>query len=303
MRRELGVAVLMLAVAASAAVAAEPKGKTNLRAAALEELRKVELDFAAHALKETWRDAFLAYFSDEGVWFVPGPSKTREGLAKMPAGQAKEKVEWYPTLTDASLGGDLGFNMGPYSWTFPDPAKPIGRGYFFTIWKRQPDGNFRVALDFGSEAPKPPSEKPADWKALRATGLDPSAKKATPADELAALETTFSKTLADRGAALGYGGILDAEAMMMRKSTMPLRGPAAIKAFVQSKGWKSAQFEVAYFDLATSGDFGYTYGQYTTTLAKDAGEIKGYYAHVWRRNAKGEWKLLFDVANVDPPQS
>jgi ketosteroid isomerase-like protein len=300
MRRELGFAAVLLAALASAGAAGEPKGKTSLRGAALEELRKVELDFAALALKETWRDAFLAYFSDEGVWFVPGPTRTREGLAKMPADQAKEKVEWYPTLTDASLAGDLGINIGPYSWTFPDPTKPIGRGYFFTIWKRQPDGQLRVALDFGSEAPKPPTEKAGDWRALRATGFTSSDKKAASADDLKAQEAALSQAMDDRGAA-AYTAVLDPEASMMRKGMMPLRSASAIKTFVQAKGWKSARFVPTFADIAGSGDLGYTYGEYVTTLAKDAGEVTGFYAHVWRRNGKGEWKLLFDVANTNPP--
>src|SRR5258708_36238758 len=150
-RSAVTVALLFVSLAADITAGATAPGRDP----AIKDLVQVERDFAALAVQKNWRDAFLAYFSDEGVWFTPNPVRTTPALASVPASVLKDKVEWFATRTDASQAGDIGFNTGPYRWTNPDPHKPIRQGHFFTICKRQPDAHFKVALHFRARGKRP----------------------------------------------------------------------------------------------------------------------------------------------------
>ena len=67
-------------------------------------------------------------------------------------------ISWQPTKVEVSRGADLGYSLGTYVLTAPDPAgKPVtDRGKYVTIWKRQADGSWKVIADiFNSDLPVP----------------------------------------------------------------------------------------------------------------------------------------------------
>jgi ketosteroid isomerase-like protein len=58
--------------------------------------------------------------------------------------------------------------------------------------------------------------------------------------------------------------------------------------------------------VARSGDLGYTSGTYEDTFKDASGKIvpdKGKYLTVWKKEADGSWKVLFDMSNSDLPPS
>ena len=57
----------------------------------------------------------------------------------------KETVKWSPDFVDASIDGDMDYTYGKYVWSSIEPAgKPITfNGIFHTLWKKQPDGNWK----------------------------------------------------------------------------------------------------------------------------------------------------------------
>jgi ketosteroid isomerase-like protein len=90
--------------------------------------------------------------------------------ARVSAGRAAVGVEWSPRLTEggplltwepdraeAAGSGDLVLTGGTWRWLEAgetDPAR-AGTGRYFTVWRRDPDGLLRAALD-GSDLPLPP---------------------------------------------------------------------------------------------------------------------------------------------------
>jgi ketosteroid isomerase-like protein len=300
-RSAVTVAFLLVSLAADITAGATATGRDQ----AIKDLVQVERDFAALSVQKNWRDAFRAYFSDDGVWFTPNPERTKPALAAVPESVLKDKVEWFATRTEASQAGDLGFNTGPYRWTNPDPRKPVRQGYFFTIWKRQPDGHFKVAVDFGARSNGPALETERDWRALGGSPYVPrSGEKAATADDLKNQEAAFTEVLREEGLAGGYARVLDREATLLRDEKLPMRTAAAIREHLSGlKKVASLSFNPEYAAVASSGDLGYTYGSYTIVATDFGPDIISYYAHVWRRDAKGEWKLLFDVANAPAVQS
>jgi len=64
---------------------------------------------------------------------------------------------------------------------------------------------------------------------------------------------------------------------------------------LKKSGNESVSFEPQFASVADSGDLAYTYGAYTM----QPGDKKGYYAHFWKREKNGDWKLVIDVTNPD----
>ncbi len=57
---------------------------------------------------------------------------------------------------------DFGFTNGAAQWKAKkEDKKPLGYGQFVSVWKKQQDGSWTVALDVGTENPRPrdPSER------------------------------------------------------------------------------------------------------------------------------------------------
>ena len=59
-------------------------------------------------------------------------------------------------------------------------------------------------------------------------------------------------------------------------------------------------------EVAGSGDFGYTWGTYTSSVPDSTGAVKksyGKYLNVWKKDARSNWKVLVDTGNQSPPPS
>ena len=59
------------------------------------------------------------------------------------------KIEWHPAKVEVARSGDLAYTTGAYSMSFKDPSgKTIeDKGKYVTVWKKQSNGNWKVAYD------------------------------------------------------------------------------------------------------------------------------------------------------------
>ena len=102
--------------------------------------------------------AFADWFADDGVVLGNGaaPQIGKIAIAKSANWSPKEyQLLWTPT--DAVIGpsGDMGYTWGHFEGHSKDangnPVTTSGR--YMTIWRKQPDGNWKVVLDSGSNEP------------------------------------------------------------------------------------------------------------------------------------------------------
>ncbi len=102
--------------------------------------------------------AFAEWFADDGVALGNGeaPKIGRVAIAKSASWSPKAyQLTW--TATDAMMGpsGDMGYTWGHFEGHSKDangnPVTTSGR--FMTIWRKQPDGNWKVVLDAGANEP------------------------------------------------------------------------------------------------------------------------------------------------------
>jgi ketosteroid isomerase-like protein len=110
-----------------------------------------ERAFAAASLKDGYHAAFAAAFMADGVVFDPVPVSAREKHADKP--RASATLAWGPAWAAVSTAGDLGFTSGPWEYRASgEGAPPPSTGWFFTAWRKQSDGAWKVEADLGVTA-------------------------------------------------------------------------------------------------------------------------------------------------------
>ena len=103
--------------------------------------------------------AFASWFAEDGVE-IPNkqaPVVGRKAIAAYSTWDPKSfLLSWFPTNGLMLPAGDAGYTWGRYTTrtTGPDGKPVTTRGRYITLWRRQPDGSWKVALDTSNEAPE-----------------------------------------------------------------------------------------------------------------------------------------------------
>jgi ketosteroid isomerase-like protein len=264
---------------------------------AVSEVAQAERDFAKMSVAEGTRNAFFANFTEDGIAFGPQPAKMRDlfGPAPPAGTPRKTKLDWHPEWTDASQAGDIGFSTGPSVTYDFATGKPIRWGTFASVWRKQPDGKWKVVVDIGTQHAEPPAGSDKRWSAGA-----PSGYKAKNIDVKAEAEklTEFERSFVSGRILSGYQKVLTQESRLHRPGIFPVLGASTIVDDLTKSADESVSFEPAFVSVSASGDLGYSYGAYTT----QPGDKNGYYAHFWKRDKNGDWKLMIDVTNPEEPK-
>ncbi|MCA1642615.1 MAG: hypothetical protein LC785_11835 [Acidobacteria bacterium] len=121
---------------------------------ALASLVEAERSFARRCGEVGVRDSFIEFFAEDGFNFTPAPTKTREAFMKRPAQTNRTTtLNWRPAYADVSSAGDLGYTTGPVVLTDNTGRNPPRYSYYFSVWRKQRDGSWKVELDLGIETP------------------------------------------------------------------------------------------------------------------------------------------------------
>ena len=300
MKTSLSIVCLLLSAITSLAVrTSTAQAQIPSRLATIVE---AERSFARASVQRGVRDSFLEFFAEDGINFKPEPANAKKSLRESePTPPDKIVLNWEPVNADVSAAGDLGYTTGPFVLTVD--GAPRRHGYYFSLWKRQPGGDWKVALDFGITTPAPAdsASRPAFTEArpikpVSMTRIDFAKTR----DELMTAEKEFSRACKTEGAAKPYSKYLDPDARLHRGGVFPILGRDKIVAMLTrtqvSVGWEPAAVE-----LSKSGDLGYTYGAYEATHGSSTEVIeKGYYTRVWRKDESGDWRVVADISNPLP---
>lgn len=120
-------------------------------------LLELEARFA-RATADGGGKAFAAWFAEDAVTLSNGqaPVHGHAAIAKQATWLAKDyQLLWTPTEAVMSPSGDMGYTWGHYEGHSKDPdgnAK-VTTGRYLTIWRKEPDGNWKVLLDSSNEEP------------------------------------------------------------------------------------------------------------------------------------------------------
>ncbi len=116
-------------------------------------------------------DDFAAFFTSDGISQGGGAPEAR-GHDAIRA-NAPGAVEWMASEGDVSACGDLGYSIGTFTETESDSAGNTVEttGKYVTIWKKQEDGSWKVAVDAYSD--DGPSAVVRTWAGADPLKVDP----------------------------------------------------------------------------------------------------------------------------------
>lgn len=107
------------------------------------------------AAKEGFNKALLQYAADDFIKFNPGqfPAVGKNEFAKLVENKPDVKtISWQPAKAEVARSGELGYTWGNWKYVSPDT---VLYGNYFTVWKKQKDGLWKMALDGGNDTPAP----------------------------------------------------------------------------------------------------------------------------------------------------
>lgn len=259
--------------------------------AALATMADTERAFSRRASETTPRDAFIEFFADESVNFQPDPGPARERLRQQPAPPpGRPAFTWEPRTGDVAASGDLGYLTGPVK--YPQADGRVRHGCYFSVWKKQADGTFRVVLDIGIQ---PPGEVPFAPGFVRAPARAASraASRAEAESSLLEADRAFSSAIAREGAAAAFRAVMHPQGRLHRNGALPMTSRDEAATWLEANV-RAMTSEPVKSETGASGDLGYTWGKVTLTGAEGK-PVNGYYVRVWTLGAGDRWQLVADI--------
>ncbi len=138
------------------------------------------------------------------------------------------------------------------------------------------------------------------------TGCGRTLKTEKSRNSLMDVDRQFSKLSVEKGVPIAFDTFMADSAVMYRQNGLPMKGRETIKDILSKRSGGSLQWEPISSDISTSGDLGYTLGEYEYTFTDSTGQKLssfGNYVTIWRKQADGSWKFVFDAGNSAPPPS
>ncbi|NND32154.1 MAG: nuclear transport factor 2 family protein [Saprospiraceae bacterium] len=117
--------------------------------------------------------------------------------------------------------------------------------------------------------------------------------------EIEDAEKSFANMAAEQGIAKAFLTYAAPEAVLMRNNKIIQGIDEMQNHFDQqsTSGSENLTWSPDFIDVSSSGDLGYTYGQYTYSGIDAEGQIfesKGIFHTVWKRQSDGTWRFVWD---------
>lgn len=332
----LAVVTLALTPLAATAQTPAPAPESPATAAAtLDSLVAAERAFAARSLEVGMKQAFLQNLARDAIVFKPGPVPAVPVWSNRP--ESSYRLMWEPSWAEVSGNGDLGITTGPWILKPGDRDSVVGQGHFMTVWRREPDGPWVVALDIGIDHDSParggygdvtlepgmahhPVIVTNDWPQAGVdlgvgigngsfgfglgTSMSPQDKydriMAHEVNTMMGADRSYIYDRHGKGAAEALSHVADPDLRLYRSTRMPANGP--MEAIELVKALPPATRLLPFGSrVASSFDVGYSYGLVLSQAKSTSHADTSGYVHVWRRDdSTGKWRLIFDVETAYP---
>jgi ketosteroid isomerase-like protein len=259
---------------------------------ALPRMVATERAFAAATAEIGVRDGFLSFFADDAVQIRPGPPVSlvpaREALAAqaLPKLPIANQLIWEPFTGHVSSDGTLGWLTGGYVSLNRAQQEVVASGAYFSVWKRQANGTWRVWLDEGIRLPQ-------SWKdaAPFRVAPDPDTGMAgEPGEPIDAAEAAV------RGGGSAWRDRLASAVRLHIDGLMPLAGRDDVVS--SPRGSAPRAYTVLRTEAAASGDLAVTVGGFDAGAGPDG--RRGTWVRVWKRDVTGRWRIVFQTEATAP---
>ena len=263
---------------------------------AAREIAKIDGEYSNLSVAKGMPAASVEYFAEHGVAFAPGPvdgKKYWAGRTNFPG-----TLIWQPIFAFAAGAADLGYTTGIWELRKGNEPLSLAFGNYLTVWAKQRNGQWKIALDVGTENPQP-SEPPPSLQLL-----PPDVTAGTQPQENSRRSLQKAERQFAEAAHAGIGkAILDYasdDIRVYREKSFPAVGLVAAKLMLNSEHG-NVSFESGGSKMSRSGDLSYSYGNYS----KEHGDVveHGIYLMIWRADMNGDWKLALNLQKKLPSKS
>ncbi len=125
-------------------------------------------------------------------------------------------------------------------------------------------------------------------------------------ENLLAADRNFSRLSVEKGVPFAFDEYMTDDAVIYRDQSPPFEGREQIRNLFAGYPEATLSWVPDKVDLAESGDLGYTLGKWTFSAVTDSGEKHvsyGHYVSIWKKQADGSWKYVFDTGITLPESS
>lgn len=273
---------------------------------ALERMAATERAFAAATAQVGVRDGFLTFLTPDAIDIAPVAGRLaivslpeRLRAQAPPELPLRRTLQWEPRWGAISAAGDLGWLTGPYRNASLDGAEPDRHGAYFSIWRRQPDGTYKVRLDIGIDTAGEVGF-PQGFTRATAPVARSAAEPAANEHDIRLVEARFAEA-ARGGVAAAYRARLLPDARLHRNERSPFAGAAAVETFVAAT-FERVTWAVLHAEVSESGDLAFTAGSYDAVAKATDGRPqtpeRGFFVRVWQRADDGAWKIAFETSGI-----
>jgi ketosteroid isomerase-like protein len=282
---------LVALIAASSLRAEEPERPGE----AVRTIVSRETEFFEFARDHSRRAAFLEFLGDDAVMFDPGPVNAKQMWTKRP--DDNSSLIWQAEFAAVARACDIGYDTGPWEFKKDKAAeKADAFGHFVSIWRKQRDGRWKVAIDYGVEHPQPLGDpRPAEMLSSD-DGLNEPVDTKTARKAARGARDAFLKAAANDSAAALLAAA-DDNIRVYRQGVFPATGREAAGVMLGTTTGK-LKLESSGGGISRTGDLGYDYGSYN--FKRGEANERGYYLQIWHTDGSGAWKLALDLQRKLP---
>jgi ketosteroid isomerase-like protein len=123
-------------------------------------LLQTDIEFARVSVASDAAEAFNQFLDNECLMLSNGsePLMGREKIYKQMKNRAGSyTLSWIPQRAEVAAAADMGWTWGNFilDYMASDGTQKISYGKYVNVWKRQPDGQWKVLVDMGNDSPAP----------------------------------------------------------------------------------------------------------------------------------------------------
>jgi ketosteroid isomerase-like protein len=268
--------------------------QTETQKSALKKMIETEKSFAQMSLEKGTKNAFLEFLGKDAIVF--GDNSTAvNGLQYWQSLDFNKLLTWQPTFAEIAVSEELGYTLGNAqvrNITSAEGEKPLSHGSFFTLWKKQTDGSWKVAFDYGINHAEISTVMPAVRESYATFKPNQLKNTSTLAERMVFMNDFFywknAKTSLNP-----FEPHLSQDIKLFRNNVLPIVGREAAKNYLK----KTYNKEIVYTGLkaipSQAGDLVCVYG-----VISGKGKT-GQYVRMWKQESKDVWKIVMEMVNMN----
>ncbi len=275
--------------------------QTESQKLALKKMIETEKGFAQTSLDKGTKNAFLEFLGKDAIVFNNGTALN--GLEYWQKLDFKNLITWQPTFAEIAISEELGYTLGnfqvhnltaagvPAAGT-PGGDKPLSHGSFFTLWKKQTDGNWKVMVDFGVNHPEINAILPSIRESY-ATFKPYELKNTSVLAERMVFMNDFFYWKNAKTSLNPFEPHLSQDIKLYRNNLLPIVGREAAKNYLKKTYDKSIVYTGLKAIPSQAGDLVCVYG-----VISGKGKT-GEYVRIWKQESKDMWKIVVEMVNMN----